>query len=54
MMSHYGVSNFSQSSLFTGYYRKRVFYDGYWFDSSWEVIVYKYLKQNNIEFVSHP
>lgn len=24
-MSHYGVSNFSQSSLFTGYYRKRVF-----------------------------
>ena len=50
----YGVSNFSQSSLFSAYHRRRIFHDNIWFDSSWEVLVYDFLKSNNIAFEYSP
>ena len=33
---------------------KKVFYDNIWFDSNWEVIFYRWLKKNNIDFTYHP
>lgn len=32
----------------------KYFYDDIWFDSSWEVQYYEYLKKNNINFKYHP
>ena len=32
----------------------KYFYDDIWFDSSWEVQYYEYLRKNNIEFEYHP
>lgn len=32
----------------------RIQYDGHNFDSNWEYLYYKYLKENNIDFVFHP
>lgn len=32
----------------------KYFYDNIWFDSSWEVQYYEYLKRNNINFKYHP
>lgn len=32
----------------------KYFYDDIWFDSSWEVQYYEYLKKNSIEFEYHP
>lgn len=32
----------------------KYFYDDIWFDSSWEVQYYEYLKRNNINFKYHP
>ena len=34
--------------------RKRIFHDGIWFDSKWEVKVYDFLKENKIEFNYQP
>lgn len=45
----YGVDNFSKSKFFTGYV-KRIYHDGIWFDSSWEIKVYDFLKEHDIEF----
>ena len=50
----YGVSNFSQSPLFSAYHRRRIFHDNIWFDSNWEVKVYDYLKGNHIPFEYSP
>lgn len=32
----------------------KIKYEGKYFDSSWELKYYKYLKENNIEFIFHP
>lgn len=50
----YGVSNFSYSPLFSAYHRKRIFHDNIWFDSSWEIEVYDFLKENHVPFGYSP
>ncbi len=47
-LEKYGVENYAQTNDFSKYHRKRIEYDGLTFDSSWEVIVYQYCKENNI------
>ena len=44
----YGVENYAQTNEFAKYHRKQIEYDGLTFDSSWEVTVYQYCKENNI------
>ena len=44
----YGVDNYTQTNEFAKYHRKQIEYDGLTFDSSWEVKVYQYCKENNI------
>lgn len=53
-MERYGVENFSQSNEFAKYHRKPVEYDGMTFDSSWEVVVYQYCKENGISCEYQP
>ena len=54
-IDHWGVDNFSKSPLFAAFHRKRIFHDSLWFDSSWEVKVYDFLKSSNsIEFEYSP
>ena len=48
----YGVDNFSKSKFFTGYV-KRIYHNGIWFDSSWEIKVYDFLTDNKIPFEYH-
>ena len=47
-LEKYGVESFSQTNEFAKYHRKQIEYDGLTFDSSWEVTVYQYCKENNI------
>ena len=47
-LEKYGVESFSQTNEFAKYHRKQIEYDGITFDSSWEVKVYQYCKENNI------
>ena len=42
------MENYDQTNEFTKYHRKQIEYDDLTFDSSWEVIVYQYCKENNI------
>ena len=42
------MENYAQTNEFTKYHRKQIEYDDLTFDSSWEVIVYQYCKENNI------
>lgn len=44
----YGVDSFSQTNEFAKYHRKQIEYNGLTFDSSWEVKVYQYCKENSI------
>ena len=53
-ITNWGVDNFSKSPLFSAYHRKRIFHDNIWFDSSWEVKVYDFLKENQIQFEYSP
>lgn len=48
IIEKYGVKYYSQSNEFTKYHKKQIKYDGLMFDSSWEVKVYQYCKENNI------
>ena len=50
----YGTESYAQTSEFLKFHKKRVEYDGLTFDSSWEVIVYKYCKKYNKEFEYQP
>ena len=47
-LEKYGVESFSQTNEFAKYHRKQIEYNGLTFDSSWEIIVYQYCKENNI------
>lgn len=40
----YGVINYSQTKEWSHKKKKRILFDGIYFDSSWEVIVFKYCK----------
>jgi hypothetical protein len=62
-LERYGDENYNNSKKATETTLKRYgtknisykyFYDNIWFDSSWEVQYYEYLKKNNIEFEYHP
>ena len=53
-VERYGVEHYSQTSKFAKYHRKQIEYDGLTFDSNWEVIVYKYCKENNISCEYQP
>lgn len=62
-LERYGDENYNNSKKATETTIKRFgtknvsykyFYDNIWFDSSWEVQYYEYLKKNNIEFEYHP
>ena len=44
----YGYEHYVQSPGFAKYHRKQIEYDSLTFDSSWEVTVYQYCKENNI------
>ena len=47
-LERYNVKNYAQTKEFAKYHRKQIKYDGLTFDSSWEVKVYQYCKENNI------
>ena len=47
-LKKYGVENYSQTKEWSHKRRKKIKYDNLMFDSNWEVIVYKYCKENNI------
>lgn len=49
-----GYYNISQTPEWGKLKKSRVEYDNIQFDSNWEVIVYKYCKENNISFTYHP
>ena len=53
-LERYGVPNFMQSPESTKYHRKRIEYDGSTFDSTWEVKIYQYCKENNISCEYQP
>lgn len=62
-LERYGDENYNNSKKATETTLKRYgtknvsykyFYDNIWFDSSWEIQYYEYLKRNNIEFKYHP
>ena len=48
LITKYGVSHYSKTREFTLFRNKRVMFDDVYFDSSWEVEVYKFCKENNI------
>ncbi len=48
LQEKYGVINYSQTKDWSHKKKKRILYDGIYFDSSWEVKVYQYCKENNI------
>lgn len=53
-LERYGVTFYTQTQEYSKIRRKRVEYDGLTFDSSWEVIVYKYCKKYNKNFEYQP
>ena len=53
-LERYGVESFSQTNEFAKYHRKQIEYDSLTFDSSWEVTVYQYCKENNISCEYQP
>ena len=53
-LERYGVPNFMQSPESTKYHRKRIEYDGSTFDSTWEVKIYQYCKENDISCEYQP
>ena len=53
-MNRYGVDSFSKTDEFTKSRKKRIFHDGLYFDSNWEVNVYDFLKENHIPFEYSP
>ena len=54
MLKKYGVTNFSYTDEFRKNRNKKINYDNLTFDSSWEVDVYKYCKDNNINCEYQP
>ena len=54
MLDTYGVEHYAQSSEFSKFRKNIVEYNGIFFDSSWEVILYKYCEKYKIDFEYHP
>lgn len=53
-LDKYGVEHYSQTDEFAKQRRKRIAYDNLTFDSSWEVEVYKYCKEHNLQCIYQP
>ena len=53
-IERYGYNRVAKSPLFSATHRKRIFHDGLYFDSNWEVKVYDFLKDNHILFEYSP
>ena len=50
----YGVKHpYQNHDIYSNAFTK-IYYDGHYFDSNWEVKYYDYLKAKNIDFVFHP
>ena len=49
-----GYYNISQTPEWGKLKKSRIEYENIFFDSNWEVIIYKYCKENNIPFTYHP
>lgn len=54
LYSKYGVRNPLQCKEIRDKTKKKYFYNGIYFDSSWEIAFYIYLKDHNIRFKYHP
>ena len=52
-LKKYGVKSFAQSDEYV-HSRKIYFFDGVFFDSSWEMCLFAYLTDKNINFCYHP
>ena len=53
-LKHFGVEHHTQSKEFQKYHISKYFYDSKYFDSSWELALYIFLTDHNIEFEYHP
>lgn len=53
-LEKYNVENPAQAESVILKTRKKYFYDNYHFDSSWELALYIFLRDNNIKFIYHP
>lgn len=54
LRNNYGVENPAQSAIIQSRIRKKVEHDGIWFDSSYEVKVYDFCKEHNIDCKYQP
>lgn len=54
LMKKYGVDNAMKSTSIISKSRKRYFYKNTYFDSSWELAFFIWLKEKDIEFEYHP
>ena len=50
----YGVHHYSQTIEFASKRRKKLYHDGKWFDSSWEIKVYDFLQEKRVSFEYAP
>jgi hypothetical protein len=53
-LERYGAENITQTNDYAKYHHKRVEYNGLTFDSGWEVIVYQYCINHNLNFEYQP
>lgn len=53
-LKKYGYENPMQSSVISAKTKKKYKYNNIYFDSNWELIIYKALIKNNIDFEYHP
>ena len=50
----YGYEYYAQSPMSREFHKSRILHDNIWFDSTWEVRVYDFLKDNHIPFEYSP
>ena len=53
-MNKFGYTSYAHTPEFIKTHRKRIEYGGVYFDSSWEIYVYKYCLNNDISFEYQP
>ena len=49
----FGYENPMQSTEFNASTKKKYLFEGIYFDSNWEIILYRFLKEHNIKFKYH-
>lgn len=53
-LERYGVRSYTQSEEYQKTAKKKYFFENKYFDSSWELAFYIYLRDNNIDFIYKP